>query len=425
MKRLLSCIQWLLGYRGIPFMSRPTFRYEIISTVFVGVGSGLLAPSFTQLFARKTLYANKWIIAALLLQIAVGILFGAFLGPYLQRHRRIRYVVAARLLIAASMLGIALLPPGSQSASPYLGMIILTGLLTAVVLSVLSSVWHSNYPAEIRGQIFSRRYIVNVIFMVCSMKLAGYVLDAWPWGHYLVYSVGAACMVAGAILFSRIRVRGERSMLRREAQDSFNVLAGFALLWRDRQYGRFMAWQMVSGSMTLLTYSIVLLVLTDHLKVSYTQGTTAIAIVGLGVAVLAAPICGRLFDTLGVSKFRAIGAAMLASSRVVLFTAAIFKSWPLALVAFVFQGLGMSTGGLAFSIGHTRFAHPQKGQLYMGIHMTLQGLRGLTMPFLGMWLYETVGMGISLLIVAAAVQFIAVAGFALSPRATDAGATGG
>ena len=140
---------------------------------------------------------------------------------------------------------------------------------------------------------------------------------------------------------------------------------------------------------------------------------------------MAAPICGRLFDTLGVSKFRAIGAAMLASSRLVLFAAAIAKSWPLALAAFVFQGLGLATGGLAFSIGHTRFAHPREGQLYMGIHMTLQGLRGLTMPFLGMWLYETVGMGISLLIAAAAVQFIAVAGFALSPRATNAGAAGG
>ena len=51
----------------------------------------------------------------------------------------------------------------------------------------------------------------------------------------------------------------------------------------------------------------------------------------------------------------------------------------------------------------------------MGIHMTLQGLRGLTMPFVGIWLYGLDGVGINVLWIGAALQFVAAAGFALSP----------
>ena len=416
MGRLLNFGRWLLGYRGIPYMSRPTFRYEIISTVFLGVGSGLFTPEFCKLFAKKTLEADKWLVAAVLAQLALGFLFGAFLGSYLRRRRRIPYIVGGRLVIAAVMLAIALLPPTRESRIPYVALMLLPALLAAVTINAMSSIWHSNYPSEVRGQIFSRRFIVFMSVGAISIKLAGYALDAWPsWAHRLIYSAGAACMVASALSIAKVRVRGERSMLRSEKTGPFSPLEGFRLLGRDREYRRFMAWQFLSGSMVLLTLPPIILMLDDRLGVNYAEGTTALVLVPVVVCLLAAPFLGRLFDTAGITRFRALGAASWAASRAVLFLGIANHSWTLVLASFVLVGLGKATGGLAFNIGHTHFARPEETQVYMGIHMTLAGLRELVMPFLGVWLYSMPQIGINVLLIAAAIQFVAATGFAISP----------
>lgn len=415
MGRLLNFGRWLLGYRGIPYMSRPTFRYEIISTMFLGMGFAIILPSFCQLFAKKTLEAEPWLVAAVEGQLALGFLFGAFLGPYLRRRRRIPCIVGGRLIIGAVMLVIALLPATSQSRIPYVALLLLPALLGAVITSALTSIWHSNYPAEVRGQIFSRRFIVYMSIAAISIKLAGYALDEWAWAHRLIYTVGAACMVMSALAIAKVRVRGERGMLRSEKAGPASPLEGFRLLARDREYARFMAWQFLSGSMVLLTRSIIVLMLIEYMLVDYARGTTALTLVPVAAALLAAPLLGRLFDTTGVTRFRALGAASWAASRAVLFFALAGNSWELVLLAFALQGLGLTTGGLAFNIGHTHFTRPEETQVYMGIHMTLAGVRGLTMPFLGVWLYSMPRIGTKVLLIAAALQFIAAIGFTMSP----------
>ncbi|MBL7133495.1 MAG: hypothetical protein ISS78_05305 [Phycisphaerae bacterium] len=415
MRRLLNFGPWLLGYRGIPYMSRPTFRHEIISTIFLGVGYGILTPEFCQLFAKKTLKAEPWLVAALMAQLALGFLFGAFLGPYFRRRRRIPYIVGGRLIIAVVMLGIALLPPTRQSRIPYVALLLLPALLGAVIINALSSIWHSNYPSEVRGQIFSRRFIIYMSIAAISIKLAGYALDEWAWAHRLIYSVGAACMVASALAIAKVRVRGERGILRSEKAEPVSPLEGFRLLARDREYARFMAWQFLSGSMVLLTLPAIILMLDDRLGVNYAEGTTALVLVPVAVSLLAAPFLGRLFDTVGIMRLRALGAASWATSKVVLFFGIASRSWPLVLAAFVLVGLGKGSGGLAFHIGHTHFTRPKETQVYMGIHMTLAGLRELTMPFLGVWLYLMPQIGTRLLLIAAAIQFVAAIGFTLSP----------
>ena len=43
MKRLLSLPRWLFGYGDVPYMARPTFRYEMISGLLAAVGTGAAA----------------------------------------------------------------------------------------------------------------------------------------------------------------------------------------------------------------------------------------------------------------------------------------------------------------------------------------------------------------------------------------------
>ena len=414
MNRLFYPVRWLLGAQGIPLMSRPTFRLEMINAVFLGLATGVMGPDFAQLFVRKSLQAGN-MVAYIAAMFALGNLFGVFIGPYLQKRRRIRYGVMARLVIAVAMASVALLPAEPGRAVPFIALFTVPFLLNAVILNVRSGLWHSNYPTRIRGQIFSRRFIIVTAATAASAALAGRALDAWPWAHRLIYPFGAACAVASAAAYSRIRIRREASMRRANRNEPFHLLEGFRLLAEDRPYARFMAWQMLSGCAVLLNFSAITLMLIDVFGASYKDGTNALTVVPLLVALAVAPMFGRLFDTLSITRFRAAGAALWASSRAVLFVAFLTRSWACVMAAAAIHGIARATGGLAFTIGHTHFAQPHRSQVYMGIHMTLQGLRGMIMPFVGVWLYTSTGVGINVLWIGAAIQFVAAAGFAMSP----------
>jgi hypothetical protein len=65
----------------------------------------------------------------------------------------------------------------------------------------------------------------------------------------------------------------------------------------------------------------------------------------------------------------------------------------------VFLGLGYAGGSLAWHLGHLHFAQPQRAELYMGIHVSLTGLRGLTMPGLGILLWAWIGWPVWLIAV--------------------------
>ena len=54
-------------------------------------------------------------------------------------------------------------------------------------------------------------------------------------------------------------------------------------------------------------------------------------------------------------------------------------------------GLGMGGGKLAWNLGHLHFAPREEAELYMGIHVSLTGLRGLIAPLTGMLLWGLIG----------------------------------
>jgi len=63
-----------------------------------------------------------------------------------------------------------------------------------------------------------------------------------------------------------------------------------------------------------------------------------------------------------------------------------FSLWWLALGR-VITGIVNGGGNLAWQLGHNDFAPRDQLSTYMGIHVTLTGVRGAFAPFLGMALY--------------------------------------
>ena len=102
-------------------------------------------------------------------------------------------------------------------------------------------------------------------------------------------------------------------------------------------------------------------------------------------------------------------------------------------------GVARGGGNLAWSLGHNDFAHPERAGLYMGVHATLTGLRGVFAPFVGMLLYlgaapRALPFGLSLpgvpalggwmMVLAAGLALFATLGFARLQREIERGRAG-
>ena len=87
----------------------------------------------------------------------------------------------------------------------------------------------------------------------------------------------------------------------------------------------------------------------------------------------------------------------------------------------VITGIVNGGGSLAWQLGHNDFAPRDQLADYMGIHVTLTGVRGAFAPFLGMalylgwdakrWLPASPGMGAWLFLLSAAMAVLAWRGF--------------
>ena len=67
--------------------------------------------------------------------------------------------------------------------------------------------------------------------------------------------------------------------------------------------------------------------------------------------------------------------------------------WISALVL----GVGIGGGMLGWNLGHNDFAPEERVADYLGLHVSLTGLRGLAAPLIGVWFYhalESFGPGL-------------------------------
>ncbi len=415
-----SKARWLFGYEGIPLLARPTFRYDLLATAFTAAGTGALYPSLTSQFARRGLEGSTWLVGLLFMLLPMGNFLSTFLARQIAMRRRVPVVVAAWLVMAGFLAVIALLPREPESAWWFAALLVPPSLLLSVVINGQNSIRHSNYPAEGRGRTFARISIVKMGVLAISAIASGYLLDELPWGHRLIYGFAAAMMILGAILFSRIRVRRERSLLQNGRNRATKLMAGFRLLLEDRIYGQFMFWQALFGFANLMCMPLLALIMTDYLKVSYLMGITALLAIPTGTAVFTSVLAGKLFDRIRITRYRAITCTFWASSIAMFYLGVLLNSWAIVIVGSILRGVGIGLGNIAFNLAHTHFSSADRSQDYMGIHLTLIGIRGMAAPLLTAALLRWTYVGLGIMPVAVAVTFFATWGFYRMPSPASA-----
>jgi hypothetical protein len=300
---------------------------------------------------------------------------------------------------------------------------ILSRLLIAGIITVRSIVWSLNYPRSVRARTTGRLQIITSLITVVISSVVGPLLDANPESFRWVYLGGAISGIAGIWFFSHVRIVGEsrHRVIERRAQrlKASGRIGFFDVLKNDRNYASYQTHQFVAGCANMLLEAPLVFLVTRELHASYTESIAITMIIPFAVSLVTLPLWARYLDRVHVAEFRARQSVLWIVSQLILWFGALSGSLLWIGVSRMVQGVARGGGSLAWQLGHNDFAEPDQLSAYMGIHVTLTGVRGAMAPFLGIFLYlgwdlqwwSFTGMGAGLFLVSAALSVVSWNGF--------------
>lgn len=413
----------LLNYlRGFAPAAQPAFVRRAYARELVGeVG-------FT--FPLAMLEAGVVVIIATLLfdvgpfglaTIAAAPMFANFTSTLWARlmHGRAKAAMLAgfQAVMLVVVVGIALLPATSSSATSLVVLYVLARCVFSGVLTARTVIWRANYPRHSRSRITGRLMLINTMMLALLPIAAAALFDRYqqdnPWLFRAVYLSAAAIGVVGVVAYARLRVRRERALRREELTPTIGSadspvpavrISAAQVLLTDHHFRGYMVWQFFAGVATMAGNTAMFAFIAELVRGMPKDGAVkpymvgivfTSAIVQLFVA-LSIPFFAHYLDRVHVTRFRTRHGLLWMATQVTSFVVAYLAArggvplgWVLVLllVPRICQGLVFGGGRLAWQLGHHDFADRHLAATYMAIHQTLTGVRGFTAPYLGVLLY--------------------------------------
>ena len=437
-----SFVDWI-GARRLPYMARRPFVLEVRHFLLWGLFAGLVEGTVSAVVVSKTFGAGPLLITIVQATPAFANLVSLFWGAMIVGRPKLPVFLSLGCASVAVTLAVAFTPHSPLGGWIFAAQICLSRVFMTGVVTTRSSLWRSNYPKSHRGRITAGLQIVRTLMSLPVILGGGLLFDFSPTAYHWFYPLVAVIGATGLLVMKGERVRGERAAIaERNGDDSVSiadsgVIQPYSLvtlvsprklfshmgqvLRDDPRFARYCTGQMCIGTANLMAMPVNTIVLTKVLGLTYTASNTLLDLIPRAVMILMLPVWARMFDRVGVLRFRksnslcwcgsmlfcGLGAMFalrynpgghMLSSRPIVGVNATFI-WAMAAygVGRIFEGLALSGGAIAWNIGHLHFADDEKAELYMGIHVSLTGLRGLIAPFVGTLIYEYFGAVVFLL----------------------------
>lgn len=313
----------------------------------------------------------------------------SFLWANLAHGReRVRLLVLLLAAFGAVVGCIGLLPRASSGLALAVLSVLAARIIWSGALTVRAGVWSANYPRAVLARITGRIVTVTALGMAGVALIVGTVLETSPRYTPLLYFAAGLAGITAALLYRRVRVRHMFRLLREERGsglkgDVFSLSAIRTILDEDPHFRRFMTWMAFYGAGNLMIFGQLVIVLSDQLHLPAAQQVAMLTIVPLLCVPLFTPLWARLFDSGNVVQFRARQGWTLVTAMSVAIIAVLADFPPLLWLAAIFFGASSAGAHLGWNLGHNDFASLGKVQQYMGVNVTLTGLRGLLAPPLG------------------------------------------
>jgi MFS family permease len=307
----------------------------------------------------------------------------------LLRHMSIRRYLSIFWVAAAMPLGCVALV---QNYWQLLVLHVIAAAGTAGWMPVNGRLLKHFYPDQARG----RAYAVINIATLGGAVLASYWVGLWMESHPQAFRVyfpiaSAAQLLGIAILLWLVRRTSAEHQLEPQPAPSLAavlrpVLHMGAVLRADRPFQRYEKAFMTYGAAYMLCDGLLPVLATARLGMRYEDYAHSTQTISRLVMLLVMLPSGWLLDRIGPVRVSGLAFAVLCVYPVLLLSAATPADVALASAVW---GVGMAGVMMGWMLGPMMLAGtPDKVPVYVAIHATLVGIRGILFETLGMALYQ-------------------------------------
>lgn len=379
---------------------RLTYRLELIATYFFSLALAAIDGGVVAVFAKQTFAGVvaesrlNFAVAALGTMDALANILSFGWSQWAQARPKIPIINALQVGLLVSVASIGLLPRNAMGLYVLVGLALVARLCWSGIITIRPTVWRANYPREMRARVVARLSVAQVVTVGIVGMLLGRLLDL----NRLYFSgtviLAAAMGAAGVWFTSRMRVRSQGVLLRREVGSGPRMKPwdGPAVVLRvlrtDKRYAQFMACMFVLGFGNLMVTPMLAITLREQFNLNYFWSIIIASTTQQLVVPLAIPAWARFLERSHVVRFRAIHSWTFVVAGVVFLLGAVLHRVELTWLGSAIMGVGYAGGNLAWNLGHVDFSQPSHTSLYMATHVTLNGVRGLLAPLVAVSIYE-------------------------------------
>ena len=368
----------------------PSFRAEKLTECTLPITLVLLEGGVVGVIAAKVYQVSPLVLAV----ITAAPMFANLSSFAWNRLAAGRPKVGLACMLQAAVLicvvAVAVAPINDVGAIILVTSMIVSRILVAGLVTVRSVIWSLNYARNNRAQATGQLQMIASLVTVIIASAIGPFLDHHPDSLPLLYGLGACAGLLGIAFFRRVIVVGEVDHLQeeRKAISQHQQSVGFlTILRKDRRFGRYQASMFAAGFGNMLIEAPLIFLITRELSASYATSIGLTMVIPFAVSLLSLPLWARYLDRVHVAQFRARQSILWVLAQVLTLVGALFGSIAWLAVSRFVMGIARGGGSLAWQLGHNDFARSDQLSAYMGIHVTLTGVRGAIAPLLGMFLY--------------------------------------
>ena len=367
-----------------------SFRAEKASELSLPGAVVLLEGGVVGVIAAK-IYAVDPLTLALISAAPMFANLSSFFWSKISAGRsKVAFACLLQALIIACVVAVALVPSGEWGSLVLVSSMITSRVLLAGIVTVRSVIWSLNYARHQRARATSQLQMINAVITVLISSAIGPLLDTYPNSVAWIYWAGAVLGCLGLALFAQVRVVGEgrqRVRERRERRNPETAVGFLEILKTDRLFRWYQMNMFAAGFGAMLIEAPLIFIITRQMQASYTQSIMLTMVIPFAVSLLSMPLWANYLDRVHVAQFRSRQSVLWIVAQLITMLGAMLGSFVWLVIARTIMGVARGGGSLAWQLGHNDFARPDQLGAYMGLHVTLTGVRGAIAPFLGILLY--------------------------------------
>ncbi|GAB4280512.1 MAG: hypothetical protein Kow0068_04750 [Marinilabiliales bacterium] len=371
---IISGVFVLNGFIFVENLKGSLFELGILFTFSWGV---YIILAFTNVFISRVENQNKLLIYTALITRLPVMLFLLFPSEISEIAGVSLYNTAFLLIIMMFFLGAPIIKP-------------------AVNQYLKNTYHHDNF-----GRLFGYATGIQKVTTFIATLLFGLVMDIDKTSFKYVYPVVGIMGVLSIVMLTRIKYehiveKKEKTAVLTGVKDS--VMQMIRILKNDKPYLFFQFGFLFYGIAFMITDSVVTKFFSDYMDAN--SSAALYKNIALVITIILLPNLGRSFGKTDPRKFGIFTFMFLAFYILFVMLTEYFpfhtiifglEIYYLLVIAFIFNGLFMSTMHLLWNIGSAYFCKPQDAGIYHSVHLVLTGLRAVIFPTLGIIIYKATG----------------------------------